>query len=54
MNHAQIAVKAAKLYKTVGRFASLRYAQRRGCPDRLYYLARMLEAATLRIKCGVN
>lgn len=43
--HAQTAIRAAKLYPSIGRYAALRYVQRRGVPERLYYLARMLEAA---------
>lgn len=45
MTQAQHAIKAAKLYTTIGRYAALRYVQLRGVPERLYYLARMLEAA---------
>ena len=39
------AIRAAKLYPTIGRFAAMRYCQKRNVPLRLYYLARMLEAA---------
>lgn len=42
---AQIAITAARNFHTWGRFAALRYVQKRGCPERLYYLARLLEAA---------
>jgi hypothetical protein len=52
--HAQAAVHAAKIYLNVGRFASLRYAQKRGCPDRLYYLSRMLEAAKMCDKVAAD
>ena len=44
--HAEIAIKAASLRygKNIGRFASWRYAQTRGCPLRLYTLACQLAA----------
>lgn len=45
MTQAQHAIRAAKLYPTIGRFAALRYCQKRGVNLRLYYLARMLQAA---------
>ena len=43
---AAIAVKAASLryQRNVGRFASWRYAETRGCPLRLYTLACQLAA----------
>jgi hypothetical protein len=40
---AQRAIKAAKLRKTVGQYASWRYAQKRGVPMMLYALATVLE-----------
>ena len=52
MNRAQAhhAIRAAQLYPTIGRFAAVRYCQKRNVPLRLYYLARMLEAAA---KAGI-
>lgn len=45
MTQSDHAIRAAKLYPTIGRYAALRYCQKRGVPVRLYYLARLLEAA---------
>ena len=42
--HAIFAVKAAKNYKNWGRFATLRYCEKRGVPMGLLTLARVLEA----------
>jgi len=39
------ALRAARLYPTIGRFAARRYCERHGIPTRLYYLARQLAAA---------
>jgi hypothetical protein len=44
-SQAQIAINSARNYKKLGRSATLRYVIRHGCPVRLYYLARTLEAA---------
>lgn len=46
--HAALAVRAAHLRyaKNVGRFASWRFAQKRGCPLRIYTLACQLHALT--------
>ena len=46
MTHqANIALIAARNYTKWGRDATLRYVIRHNCPTRLYYLARVLEAA---------
>jgi len=45
MTSAQIAIHAAAHYHIWGRVAALRFVQRNNCPERLYYLARMLSAA---------
>jgi len=44
---AEIAIRAAKLYRQCGRQAALLYAMKRLSPQemRLYFLARTLEAA---------
>jgi len=39
------AKRAAENYNNWGRFAALRYCQRRNVPMRLYYLCRLLHAA---------
>lgn len=41
---AAAAVRAARLYPSIGRFAARRYCERHGIPTRLYYLARQLAA----------
>jgi hypothetical protein len=40
----QHAIRAARSWRSWGRYATIRYLQRRGVPLRLYYLARQLEA----------
>lgn len=47
-DQAKHAIRAAKLYKTIGRYAAYRYAENKLTFNnlRLYYLARVLEAAT--------
>lgn len=44
-NEAIHAIRAAQLFPRIGRYAAMRYCQKRGVPLRLYYLARTLEAA---------
>lgn len=46
--HAKAAVRAAQNWTSWGRFAALRYAQRRGCPTALIALARLLEGQGAR------
>jgi len=41
---ATVALRAAQLYPTIGRFAARRFCERHGVPVRLYYLARQLAA----------
>ena len=42
--HAYHAIRAANNWRSWGRFAAVRYCQRRGVPTRLFYLARQLAA----------
>ena len=44
MTIAQKAIKAAKIRRICGRFASKRYAEKNGVPTSLYRLACQLEA----------
>ena len=44
-SEAQIAIRAAKMRRSVGRYAAKRYAVKRGVPMGLYRLACQLEAA---------
>ncbi|MBL8420150.1 MAG: hypothetical protein JNK92_05885 [Dechloromonas sp.] len=39
------ALRAVRLYPTIGRYAARRYCERHGVPVRLYYLARQLAEA---------
>lgn len=43
--HATIALKAASMIPAWGKEACRIYCERHGCPTRLWYLARMLDAA---------
>lgn len=43
--HAIAAVNAAKNFKNWGRYAALRYCEKRGVPLRLLTLARVLQTA---------
>ena len=43
--HAFHAIKAASLLPTIGRYAAMRYCQKRGVPLCLFTLARILRAA---------
>lgn len=40
------AIRAAQIYRTCGRYAARRYAEKHGV-TRLYYLARQLAAVTI-------
>lgn len=42
---AQHAIRAARLWKSWGRWATIQYLNKRKIPHRLWYLARSLEAA---------
>jgi hypothetical protein len=44
MSQAHIAIYAAKLLPSIGRYAAVRYCQKRGCPVGLLTLALQLEA----------
>ena len=44
-NHAAIAIKAAKLRRSIGRHAAIRMCQRAGVPLHLFTLACVLENA---------
>lgn len=43
--HAQIAIRAAKNYRSWGRYAAVTYCRKRGVPIALLTLARVLETA---------
>ena len=45
MKHSEVAITAARNYLKWGRYAAINYVIKHGCPPRLYYLARVLEAA---------
>lgn len=45
MTASQIAIRAAHLYPSIGRYAARRMVERAGVPLRLYYLARQLHVS---------
>jgi len=40
---AQVALQAVNIYKMCGMYAAIRYAEKRGCPQKLFITALRLE-----------